>query len=169
MAEVERQRKNSAAKIRANNRYNQKAYDYINAAVPKGNKLKIKEHAAAMGESVNAFINRAIDEAMKRDKSINELNVPAAPSVEANPIKSLVAEPEQTASPLPEPKPEEHYKSFTEDIESTIDLQKLLTDVNYQLDIMEDYGTEVLAKLLEKARQQADTNEQEAEAQQDTN
>ena len=29
----------------------------------------IKEHAEAMGESATAFINRAIDEAMKRDLS----------------------------------------------------------------------------------------------------
>lgn len=30
---------------------------------------KIKTHADAQGESVNAFINRAIDEAMKRDSN----------------------------------------------------------------------------------------------------
>ena len=31
----------------------------------------IKDHADAMGESATAFINRAIDEAMERDKKSN--------------------------------------------------------------------------------------------------
>jgi predicted HicB family RNase H-like nuclease len=35
--------------------------------VPKGEKDKIKAHAAQTGESVNAFIIRAIAEAMARD------------------------------------------------------------------------------------------------------
>lgn len=49
------------------NRYNDKTYDRINLVVPKGNKELIKAHAEAHGESTNAFINRAIEEAMKRD------------------------------------------------------------------------------------------------------
>ena len=36
-------------------------------AVPKGQKDAIKAHAESRGESVNAFINRAIDEAMERE------------------------------------------------------------------------------------------------------
>lgn len=51
------------------NRYNDKAYDRINLVVPKGKKDAIKAHAAARGESVNAFINRAIEEAMERDNA----------------------------------------------------------------------------------------------------
>ena len=42
--------------------------DRINLTVPKGQKDIIKVHAAAQGESVNAFINRAIRETMKRDR-----------------------------------------------------------------------------------------------------
>lgn len=60
--------KNSSARIRANNKYNEKAYDRINIAVPKGEKDIIKSHAEAHGESVNGFINRAISETMERDK-----------------------------------------------------------------------------------------------------
>lgn len=55
--------KTSAA---AKNRYNAKAYDRINLTVPKGQKEVIKEYAEAKGESLNGFINRAIDEAMKK-------------------------------------------------------------------------------------------------------
>ena len=61
--------KNSRARIEANNRYNAKAYDRINVAVPKGRKDIIKAHADARSESVNGFINRAIDEAIERDES----------------------------------------------------------------------------------------------------
>ena len=56
------ERKNSEARIKANNRYNEKAYDRINIAVPKGRKDLIKAHAESHGESVNGFVNRAIDE-----------------------------------------------------------------------------------------------------------
>jgi len=42
-------------------------YDRIEITVPKGKKDKIKAHAESEGESVNGFINRAIDEKMKRD------------------------------------------------------------------------------------------------------
>lgn len=60
--------KNSEARIRANNKYNAKMYDRINIAVKKGKKDTIKEHAEAQGESINAFINRAIDNQMEQDK-----------------------------------------------------------------------------------------------------
>ena len=49
------------------NRYNEKAYDRINLTVPKGEKEVIKAHAESMGESVNAFIYRAITEAIKKE------------------------------------------------------------------------------------------------------
>lgn len=43
--------------------------DRINLTVPKGKKDTIKAHAEAQGESVNGFINRAIDETMKSDNA----------------------------------------------------------------------------------------------------
>ena len=61
------ERKNSEARIKANNRYNEKAYDRINIAVPKGHKDEIKAHAEGQGESLNAFMNRAANETMERD------------------------------------------------------------------------------------------------------
>ena len=61
------ERKNSEARIRANNKYNEKAYDRINIAVAKGQKDEIKAHADKSGESVNGFINRAIVETISRD------------------------------------------------------------------------------------------------------
>lgn len=58
------ERKNSEARIRANNKYNEKAYDRINIAVPKGRKAEIKAIAESRGQSVNAFVNEAIDAAL---------------------------------------------------------------------------------------------------------
>lgn len=57
--------KYTEARKRANEKYNAKAYDRINIAVPKGYKDKIKAYADANNESINAFVRRAIDEAMK--------------------------------------------------------------------------------------------------------
>ena len=51
----------------AKQRYNEKAYDRLAITVPKGRKEEIKAHADANGESINGFVNRAIDEAMQGD------------------------------------------------------------------------------------------------------
>lgn len=50
------------------NKYIAKAYDRINLTMPKGKKDLIQAHAEAKGESVNGFINRAINETIERDK-----------------------------------------------------------------------------------------------------
>lgn len=50
------------------NKYKKKAYDRLDLLVPKGDKERIKAHADSMGESVNGFVKRAINETMERDK-----------------------------------------------------------------------------------------------------
>lgn len=57
----------SKAQQKATNKWIAKAYDRINLTVPKGKKETIQAYAAAQGESVNGFINRAIDHEMERD------------------------------------------------------------------------------------------------------
>lgn len=56
------------AATRAKNKYNTENYERIALSVPKGSKDIIKSHAESRGESVNGFINRAISEAIERDK-----------------------------------------------------------------------------------------------------
>ena len=51
----------------AQNRYIAKAYDRVNLTLPKGRKEEVKAHAEQRGESLNGFIQRAIDETMQRD------------------------------------------------------------------------------------------------------
>lgn len=58
--------KNSKARIAANNRYNQKAYDRINIAIRKEKGALIRSVAQAQGMSVNAFIVGLIDKELER-------------------------------------------------------------------------------------------------------
>ena len=57
----------SEARRRANEKYNAKAYDQILLRVKKGQKKVIQAHADSRGESMAAFITRAIQETMERD------------------------------------------------------------------------------------------------------
>lgn len=51
----------SEARQRANAKYNKKAYDRLEMKVPKGKKADIINHAAKQGESLNKFLNRAVE------------------------------------------------------------------------------------------------------------
>ena len=53
---------------RAKNKYNAANYERIALVVPKGKKAKIKAYADSKGESINGFVNRAINETMNNDK-----------------------------------------------------------------------------------------------------
>ncbi len=55
------------AQQRAVHKYVKEKYDRLELTMPKGKKAEIKAHAESQGESVNGFVNRAIDEAMERD------------------------------------------------------------------------------------------------------
>lgn len=55
------------ARRRANKKYNDRFVEIKVRVTPEKRSI-IQEHAASMGESATAFINRAIDEAMARDK-----------------------------------------------------------------------------------------------------
>lgn len=62
----------SKAQQRAVAKYMKDHYDEIKVRVTDGKKEIIKSHAESKGESVNAFINRAIDETMERDTQKKE-------------------------------------------------------------------------------------------------
>ena len=49
------------------NKWNKENYDRIAIIVPKGKKYQIKAAADARGESVNSYINKAVDERMERE------------------------------------------------------------------------------------------------------
>lgn len=59
------------AQQKAVNKYVRKNYERVLVTFKqKGKKAEIKSHADAQKESVNSFINRAIDETMERDNSV---------------------------------------------------------------------------------------------------
>lgn len=57
----------SKAQQKAVNKYVKNNYDRINVTFPKGEKEALKDHATKQGESVNAFIVRAVKETIQRD------------------------------------------------------------------------------------------------------
>lgn len=57
----------SKSQQKAVHKYVKANYDRMELTVPKGKKDIIKTHAEAQGESVNGFINRAIDRQISQD------------------------------------------------------------------------------------------------------
>lgn len=77
----------SRAQIKATTRYESNNYDKVLLRLPKGQRKKIKSHAESMGESINSFVNRAINETMQQD--INPLkNEQVAPLVLKKPVNA---------------------------------------------------------------------------------
>ena len=67
----------SKAQQKAVHKYTKENYDrFLVTMKPKGRLETVKAHAAAQGESVNGFINRAIDSQMGRDTSGSPIEAP---------------------------------------------------------------------------------------------
>lgn len=62
----------SKAQQRAVSKYMKENYDEFKVRTPKGQKGIIQAHAESRGESVNAFINRAITETIGRDNAATD-------------------------------------------------------------------------------------------------
>ena len=61
------------AQLRASKKYHQK-YEYLQARVTSAEKEAVTAHAAAMDESLNAFMRRAFTETMERDKVSDKID-----------------------------------------------------------------------------------------------
>ena len=55
------------AQQKAVHKYVKKNYDRMELTMAKGKKDAVRKHAEKMGESINGFVNRAIDETMQND------------------------------------------------------------------------------------------------------
>ncbi len=62
----------SKAQQKAVHKYVKANYDRMELTVPKGRKAEIKAHADVMGESMNQFVVRAINETMEQDARRSE-------------------------------------------------------------------------------------------------
>lgn len=63
----EKKSRYTEAQAKAAKKYLKESVEDIRIRVPKGDKAKVQEHATLMGESMNAFVIRAITETMNRD------------------------------------------------------------------------------------------------------
>ena len=54
------------AQLKASKKYHEK-FELIQFRVPKGKKQVLQKHAAQCGESLNGFLNRAVDQALSAD------------------------------------------------------------------------------------------------------
>jgi hypothetical protein len=59
----------SKAQQKAVQKYVKNNYDRVVVTLPKGRRDEVKKHASDHGESMNAFIVRAVNETMKRDNA----------------------------------------------------------------------------------------------------
>lgn len=57
------------AQAKAAKKYLKESVEDVRIRVPKGQKAVIKDHAEKQGESMNAFVIRAINETMERDSN----------------------------------------------------------------------------------------------------
>ena len=70
-----------AGKAEYKNQWQKENCDRVNLTLPKGRKAELQAHAAALGESVNGFIGRAISETMDRDGSQETAGTPGGISL----------------------------------------------------------------------------------------
>lgn len=82
----------SKAQQKAVNKYVKANYDLYQVKMPKGRKDEIKAHAEAQGQSVNGFINAAIDHEMERDNAGGPQEVAQEPSGSLRPDTLEAAE-----------------------------------------------------------------------------
>lgn len=59
--------KEKFSKTAYKNKFISEKYDRVNLTIPKGKKDELQKHAEKNNESLNGFINRAINEAIERD------------------------------------------------------------------------------------------------------
>ncbi|MCC8059660.1 MAG: hypothetical protein LIO81_02290 [Clostridiales bacterium] len=137
----------SKAQQKAVSKYMKENYDVYQIRMPKGKKAVIQAHAKALGESVNGFIGRAIDEAIARDTGKPlPLEAPTPEPLRADPGADTDPEPVAVQAKL-------GLCAFTEDDARQVDLKMLARDFRYQFEIQDQYGKAVLSDLLEKARE----------------
>ena len=63
----------SESQKKATRKYNDKVYDRFSLILKKGQKEELKAIAARNGESLNTFINKAIDQRINSEKWLNTL------------------------------------------------------------------------------------------------
>ena len=124
----------SDAHKQATIRYASKTYKRVPLDLRHEDYTRLQEAAAATSLSVNGYIKAAITEKISRDS-----------------IRSAAEDADTEAPAAASESSSQKIKSHAPDLK-TVDLQRLLTDARYQLDIMDIYGQEQTQRLLDQAR-----------------
>lgn len=83
----------SKAQQKAVSKYMKENYDVYQIRMPKGRKSELQKYAAQREESLNGFINRAINEAIARDGSEKPADTfQSVPGVPVPPLQEVAAQ-----------------------------------------------------------------------------
>lgn len=151
------ERKVSKAQQKAVNKYVKNNYDRINVTFSKGRKAEIKAHAEAHGESVNAFIVRAVNETMEREGGNDPGTIQRAAA--SMPPNASAPDQKEPAASIPVKSVVNRsriYAPLTPENITKVDFTRI-HDVLYQLDLMDVFGSDSLQKLMKIAEQQEST------------
>lgn len=146
----------SKAQQKAVNKYVKNNYDRINVTFSKGRKAEIKAHAEAHGESVNAFIVRAVNETMEREGGSSPGTIQKA----AASIPTSVPDQKEPATSIPTKSTVNRsrtYAPLTPENIVKVDFNRI-HDTRYQLDLMDAFGSDGLQKLAKIAEQQTNVS-----------
>lgn len=142
----------SKSKTEYNIQYAKKNIKRIPLDVQKEKYEEIKSAALAIGETVNGYIKKAIDDRLSNTS--NSLNIQQKKSQAAE-TQTAHQEPPKSESKAPhtsQRKLKKQFKAFTESDAEKIDMARLPKDVKYQMDIADVYGMDILGSLLDKAK-----------------
>lgn len=136
---------------KANAKYREKSIKRIPLDVQKEEYEEIKAAADAAGEKVNEYIKKAIRQRM--EQKTNSSPTAAALLSDQRPEAS----PEKPAAVPEVREPEKGERKtvlqLTSENIATVDLDRLVDDFRYQMDISAAFGMDGLARLLKQARE----------------
>lgn len=127
------------------NKWQAENRERINMVVPKGYKELVKNASDAVGESVNGYIKKAIDERMKRDGFATAAPEPEKVPKQSNNFKSEPPQPAPKSAGLP--------SYLTPDVLAHIDRAKFANDTAYQIEIGKIVGMSHLIELADYLKQ----------------
>lgn len=103
---------------------------------------------------INSYVPREVK--LKRKDSNNDSNKDS--NNNSNNINYIISKEAIPTIPVINKKDKEQEIFFTEEDIKKFDLHKLLVNISYQMEIAETFGMDILAVLLDKARQQEAEN-----------
>lgn len=142
----------SKAQQKAVHKYVKNNYDRMDVTVPKGRKDEIKSHAAEHGESVNAFINRAINETMERDNGSN-ITPPVSSRSKPQQIDSI----QVAGNRLPSGwvlSPKTGKALLVPENINKVDFEQI-SNVTYQCELVDVFGSDGFSELYKMAADEA--------------